>query len=215
MQRILVTGGAGFIGCNLCQLLVEAGRDVHCVDNFFTGSRANVLQLSEHPRFELMRHDVTFPLYLEVDKIYNLACPASPAHHQLDPVPTTKTSAHGAINMLGLAKRVRARVFQSSTSEVYGDPVVPRSSRATEAASIRSASARVLTKAIAEPKPCSPTTTASMPGNQGRPHLQHLRPAHAHQRRARAQQLHRLNPAGPLHYDLRRRIAGAQLLLRQ
>lgn len=154
MNRILVTGGAGFIGSHLCERLVEAGHDVLCVDNFFSGSRANVLPLIGHSRFELMRHDVTFPLYVEVEQIYNLACPASPAHYQFDPVQTTKTSVHGAINMLGLAKRVKARVFQASTSEVYGDPVVP--------ASTRSASAGVMTKAIAAPKPCSPPTTASM-----------------------------------------------------
>lgn len=122
MKRILVTGGAGFIGSHLCERLVEAGHDVLCVDNFFTGSRINVLPLSGHPRFELMRHDVTFPLHVEVDQIYNLACPASPVHYQFDPVQTIKTSVHGAINVLGLAKRVKARVFQASTSEVYGDP---------------------------------------------------------------------------------------------
>jgi UDP-glucuronate decarboxylase len=124
MRKILVTGGAGFIGSHLCELLVEAGHDVLCVDNFFTGSRANVLPLLGHPRFELMRHDVTFPLHVEVDQIYNLACPASPVHYQFDPVQTIKTSVHGAMNMLGLAKRLKARVFQASTSEVYGDPEV-------------------------------------------------------------------------------------------
>jgi UDP-glucuronate decarboxylase len=123
-QRILVTGGAGFLGSHLCDRLVAQGHDVLCVDNFFTGSKHNVEHLLDHPRFELMRHDVTFPLYVEVDQIYNLACPASPIHYQHDPVQTTKTSVHGAINMLGLAKRVRARIFQASTSEVYGDPSV-------------------------------------------------------------------------------------------
>ncbi|ROZ66367.1 UDP-glucuronic acid decarboxylase family protein [Ramlibacter sp. WS9] len=123
-QRILVTGGAGFLGSHLCDRLIERGHDVICVDNFFTGSKRNVEHLLDHPRFELMRHDVTFPLYVEVDQIYNLACPASPIHYQHDPVQTTKTSVHGAINMLGLAKRVRARIFQASTSEVYGDPSV-------------------------------------------------------------------------------------------
>ena len=120
--RVLVTGGAGFLGSHLCDRLIEAGYDVLCVDNFFTGRRANVAHLLDHPRFELMRHDVTFPLYVEVDQIYNLACPASPVHYQHDPVQTTKTSVHGAINMLGLAKRVRATILQASTSEVYGDP---------------------------------------------------------------------------------------------
>lgn len=122
--RILVTGGAGFIGSHLCERLLAAGHEVLCVDNFFTGRRANVAQLLADPRFELMRHDVTLPLYVEVDQIYNLACPASPVHYQFDPVQTTKTSVHGAINMLGLAKRVRATILQASTSEVYGDPQV-------------------------------------------------------------------------------------------
>ncbi|MDP3620169.1 MAG: SDR family oxidoreductase [Ramlibacter sp.] len=123
-KRILVTGGAGFLGSHLCDRLIARGDDVLCVDNFFTGTKRNVEHLLDHPRFELMRHDVTFPLYVEVDQIYNLACPASPIHYQHDPVQTTKTSVHGAINMLGLAKRVRARIFQASTSEVYGDPSV-------------------------------------------------------------------------------------------
>jgi UDP-glucuronate decarboxylase len=123
-RRILVTGGAGFLGSHLCDRLIGAGHEVICADNFFTGSRSNVAHLFGEHRFELLRHDVTFPLYVEVDEIYNLACPASPVHYQTDPVQTTKTSVHGAINMLGLAKRVRARVFQASTSEVYGDPQV-------------------------------------------------------------------------------------------
>ena len=123
-RRVLVTGGAGFIGSHLCEQLLDAGCDVLCADNFFTGSRRNIEHLLTHPRFELMRHDVTFPLYVEVDEIYNLACPASPIHYQRDPVQTTKTSVHGAINMLGLAKRVQAKILQASTSEVYGDPEV-------------------------------------------------------------------------------------------
>ena len=122
IKRILVTGGAGFLGSHLCERLLDEGNEVLCVDNFFTGRRSNVAHLLENPRFELMRHDVTFPLYVEVDEIYNLACPASPIHYQHDPVQTTKTSVHGAINMLGLAKRVGAKVLQASTSEVYGDP---------------------------------------------------------------------------------------------
>jgi UDP-glucuronate decarboxylase len=121
-KRILVTGGAGFLGSHLCEALLEQGHDVLCVDNFYTGTKRNIRHLLRHPRFELMRHDVTFPLYVEVDEIYNLACPASPVHYQSDPVQTTKTSVHGAINMLGLAKRVKARIMQASTSEVYGDP---------------------------------------------------------------------------------------------
>jgi UDP-glucuronate decarboxylase len=123
-QRVLVTGGAGFIGSHLCERLLDDGHDVLCVDNFFTGARGNVAKLLDHPRFELMRHDVTFPLYIEADQIYNLACPASPVHYQFDPVQTTKTSVHGAINMLGLAKRLRCKILQASTSEVYGDPEV-------------------------------------------------------------------------------------------
>lgn len=123
-KRVLVTGGAGFLGSHLCERLLAAGDQVLCVDNFFTGTRDNVGHLLQHPRFELMRHDITFPLYVEVDEIYNLACPASPVHYQFDPVQTTKTSVHGAINMLGLAKRVRAKILQASTSEIYGDPQV-------------------------------------------------------------------------------------------
>ena len=123
-KRILVTGGAGFLGSHLCERLLDEGHDVLCVDNFFTGTKDNIVHLLDNPHFELMRHDVTFPLYLEVDEIYNLACPASPIHYQHDPVQTTKTSVHGAINMLGLAKRVGAKIFQASTSEVYGDPEV-------------------------------------------------------------------------------------------
>ena len=123
-NRILVTGGAGFLGSHLCDRLLAEGHDVLCVDNFYTSTRRNITHLLEHPNFELMRHDVTFPLYVEVDRIYNLACPASPIHYQRDPVQTTKTSVHGAINMLGLAKRTGARILQSSTSEVYGDPDV-------------------------------------------------------------------------------------------
>ena len=123
-KRVLVTGGAGFIGSHLCARLIEAGNQVLCVDNFFTGTRANVGALLNHPDFELMRHDVTFPLFVEVDEIYNLACPASPVHYQFDPVQTTKTSVIGAVNMLGLAKRLRVPILQASTSEVYGDPAV-------------------------------------------------------------------------------------------
>lgn len=123
-KRILVTGGAGFLGSHLCERLVNQGQDVICADNFFTGTKDNIINLLDKPNFELMRHDVTFPLYVEVDEIYNLACPASPVHYQHDPVQTTKTSVHGAINMLGLAKRTGAKIFQASTSEVYGDPQI-------------------------------------------------------------------------------------------
>jgi UDP-glucuronate decarboxylase len=121
-RRTVVTGGAGFLGSHLCDRLLDAGHEVLCVDNFFTGGKENIAHLMDHPFFELIRHDVTFPLYVEADEIYNLACPASPIHYQHDPVQTTKTSVHGAINMLGLAKRLRARIFQASTSEIYGDP---------------------------------------------------------------------------------------------
>ena len=124
MKRILVTGGAGFLGSHLCERLLSDGHDVLCVDNFYTGRKANVAHLLENPLFEIMRHDICFPLYVEVDEIYNLACPASPIHYQFDPVQTTKTSVHGAINTLGLAKRVKAKIMQASTSEVYGDPEV-------------------------------------------------------------------------------------------
>jgi len=124
MKRILVTGGAGFLGSHLCEKLLDDNNEVLCVDNFYTGRRSNVKHLAANPMFEIMRHDVCFPLYVEVDEIYNLACPASPIHYQFDPVQTTKTSVHGAINMLGLAKRVKAKILQASTSEVYGDPVI-------------------------------------------------------------------------------------------
>ena len=123
-KRVLVTGGAGFLGSHLCDRLIADGNDVLCVDNYFTGGRHNIEHLLGNKRFELLRHDVTFPLYVEVDEIYNLACPASPVHYQHDPVQTTKTSVHGAINMLGLAKRLQCKILQASTSEVYGDPVV-------------------------------------------------------------------------------------------
>ena len=123
-QRVLVTGGAGFIGSHLCDELLQSGHEVLCVDNFYSSTRSNVEHLLKHPRFELIRHDVTFPLYVEVDEIYHLACPASPVHYQRDPVQTTKTAVHGSINMLGLAKRTKARILLTSTSEVYGDPEV-------------------------------------------------------------------------------------------
>ncbi|MCI5218404.1 MAG: SDR family oxidoreductase [Candidatus Electrothrix sp. LOE2] len=123
-KRILITGGAGFLGSHLCERLLADGHEVVCLDNYFTGTKQNIVHLLDNPYFEVIRHDVTFPLYIEVDEIYNLACPASPVHYQFDPVQTTKTSVHGAINMLGLAKRVKAKIFQASTSEVYGDPQI-------------------------------------------------------------------------------------------
>ncbi|PLX81367.1 MAG: NAD-dependent dehydratase, partial [Desulfuromonas sp.] len=124
IKRVLVTGGAGFLGSHLCERLLKDGHDVLCVDNFYTGRRANIAHLLDNPNFEMMRHDITFPLYVEVDEIYNLACPAAPIHYQFDPVATTKVSVHGSINMLGLAKRTKAKIFQASTSEVYGDPKI-------------------------------------------------------------------------------------------
>jgi len=124
MNKILVTGGAGFLGSHLCERLLNDGHDVLCLDNFFTGSKTNIIPFTGNPLFEMLRHDVTFPLYVEVDQIYNLACPASPVHYQFDPVQTTKTSVHGAINRLGLAKRLKARILQASPSEVYGDPEI-------------------------------------------------------------------------------------------
>ena len=124
MKKILITGGAGFLGSHLCDRLIDSGNDILCVDNFYTGSKQNIKHLMGNPHFEIIRHDITFPLYVEVDQIYNLACPASPIHYQLDPVQTTKTIVHGAINMLGLAKRLKARILQASTSEIYGDPEV-------------------------------------------------------------------------------------------
>jgi len=123
-KRVLITGGAGFLGSHLCERLLNDGHEVLCLDNFYTGTKENIIRLVDNPFFEMIRHDVTFPIYLEVDEIYNLACPASPIHYQFDPVQTTKTSVHGAINMLGLAKRVKAKIFQASTSEVYGDPEI-------------------------------------------------------------------------------------------
>ena len=123
-KRIMITGGAGFLGSHLCERLLDKGNTVICADNFFTGTKDNILHLLNNPQFEVIRHDITFPLYVEVDEIYNLACPASPIHYQYDPVQTTKTSVHGAINMLGLAKRTKAKILQASTSEVYGDPEV-------------------------------------------------------------------------------------------
>ena len=154
-KRVLVTGGAGFLGSHICERLIAQGHDVLCLDNFYTGTKDNIAHLLDNPYFELLRHDVTFPIYLEVDEIYNMACPASPIHYQRDPVQTTKTSVHGAINMLGLAKRVGARILQASTSEVYGDPKI------IAVASIPSGRAPAMTKASAAPKPCSSIITAN------------------------------------------------------
>ena len=153
-QRILVTGGSGFLGSHLCERLLAEGANVICVDNFFSGTRRNVEHLLDNSRFELIRHDVTFPFYFEVDQIYNLACPASPIHYQRDPVQTTKTSVHGAINMLGLAKRLRATILQASTSEVYGDPVFILRRRHIGVMSTLSARVPATMKASAAPRRC-------------------------------------------------------------
>jgi UDP-glucuronate decarboxylase len=187
MKRTLVTGGAGFLGSHLCDRLIADGHDVLCLDNFFTGSKRNVAHLLAHPYFELMRHDVTFPLYVEVERIFNLACPASPVHYQHDPVQTTKTSVHGAINMLGLAKRLKARILQASTSEVYGDPEVHPQVEGywgkVNPIGIRSCYA-----VLRLPPP-------ARPGHQGGAHLQYLRTAHASERRPRGEQLHHAGAA--------------------
>ena len=160
-RRVLVTGGAGFLGSHLCERLLAQGHDVLCVDNFFTGTKDNIAHLLGNPHFELMRHDVTFPLYVEVDEIYNLACPASPIHYQYDPVQTTKTSVHGAINMLGLAKRVKARSSRPRPARSTATPRCTRRPRTTGATSTRSARAPATTRASAAPRRCSSTTTAS------------------------------------------------------
>jgi UDP-glucuronate decarboxylase len=159
-MRILITGGAGFLGSHLCDKLLAQGHEIVCLDNLFTGSKANIAHLLGNPSFEFVRHDVIDPFKYEVDQIYNLACPASPPHYQYNPIKTTKTSVMGAINCLGLAKRVKARVFQASTSEVYGDPASTRSPRATGATSTPSAAARATTRASASPRRSSSTTTA-------------------------------------------------------
>ena len=160
-KRVLVTGGAGFLGSHLCERLLAEGHDVICVDNFFTGTKDNIAHLLPSPHFELIRHDVTFPLYVEVDEIYNLACPASPIHYQYDPVQTTKTSVHGAINMLGLAKRVQGEDPAGLDQRGLRRPAVHPQPRTTGATSIRSACAPATTKASAAPRRCSSTTTAS------------------------------------------------------
>ena len=191
-KLILVTGGAGFLGSHLCERLLDDGHDVICLDNFFTGRKHNIEHLLGHPRFELVRHDVTHPLYLEVDEIYNLACPASPVHYQYDPVQTTKTSVLGAINMLGLAKRVKCRIFQASTSEVYGDPTVHPQPEGYWG-NVNPIGPRAC---YDEGKRCAETLFFDYHRQHGRrhprrPHLQHLRPAHAPRRRPRGLQLHR------------------------
>ena len=197
-KRVLVTGGAGFLGSHLCERLLADGAAVVCVDNFFTGARRNIEHLLDHKHFEVIRHDVTFPLYVEVDEIYNLACPASPIHYQHDPVQTTKTSVHGAINMLGLAKRLRAKILQASTSEVYGDP--ERSSAAGGLLGARQPgrSALLLRRRQAlRGNIVLRLPSATQFADQGRADLQHLRPAHAPERRARGLELHCPGAARP------------------
>src|SRR5664279_963713 len=161
MKRILVTGGAGFIGSHLCERLLNLGNEVICLDNYFTGSKMNIIHLINNPYFELIRHDVTMPLFVETDEIYNLACPASPVHYQYNGIKTIKTSVMGAINMLGLAKRTKAKILQASTSEVYGDPSVHPQPEDYWAMSIRSARAHAMTRANAAPRRCSSIITAS------------------------------------------------------
>ncbi len=181
-KRMLVTGGAGFLGSHLCEQLLARGGDVVCVDNFFTGTKRNIAHLIGAKRFELMRHDVTFPLYVEVDEIYNLACPASPIHYQHDPVQTTKTSVHGAINMLGLAKRLRAKVLQASTSEVYGDPDVHPQPEEYWGHVNPIGTALLLRRGQALRRDAVLRLLAPAPAaHQGGAHLQHLRAAHAPQ----------------------------------
>src|SRR6266571_1264825 len=213
-KKLLITGGAGFLGSHLCERLIAAGHDVLCVDNFFTGGKANVEHLLKHPHFELMRHDVMFPLYVEVEEIYNLACPASPVHYQFDPVQTTKTSVHGAINMLGLAKRVKAKILQASTSEVYGDPEIHPQSEdywgRVNPVGMRSC--------YDEGKRCAETLFF----DYWRQHsvrikvaadLQHLWSTHASARWASHLELHRAGARGRGHHCLRRRAADPELLL--
>ena len=214
-NQVLVTGGAGFLGSHLCDRLIADGVTVLCLDNFFTGSRRNVTQLLGHPRFELIRHDVTFPIYLEVDEIYNLACAASPIHYQFDPVQTTKSSVHGAINMLGLAKRTRARILQASTSEVYGDPEV-HPQREDYWGRVNPIGPRAC---YDEGKRCAETLFF----DYYRQHrlqikvaqdLQHLRSTHAPQRRPRGVELHPPGIAQRTDHALWRRPPDALVLLR-
>ena len=161
-KRVLVTGGAGFLGSHLCERLLNNGHEVLCVDNFYTGRKTNIAHLLKNPNFELLRHDICFPLFVEVDEIYNLACPASPIHYQNDPVQTVKASVHGSINMLGLAKRIKAKIFQASTSEVYGEPAFIHSLRVTGGTSTPLVCDHAMTKESDAPKHYSLITTVSM-----------------------------------------------------
>ena len=204
--RVLVTGGAGFLGSFLCERLLQEGYDVLGVDNFFTGAKRNIVHLLENPFFELIRHDITFPLYVEVDEIYNLACPAAPVHYQSDPVATTKVNVHGAINMLGLAKRIKARILQASTSEVYGDPTVNPQPE-TYLGSVNPIGPRAC---YDEGKRCAETLffdyhRQHKVRDQGGPDLQHVRAAHAPERRPGGFQFYRPGAQGRAHHDIRKR----------
>ena len=213
-KRILVTGGAGFLGSHLIDRLLADGHEVLCVDNLFTGTKRNIDHLHNHSRFEFLRHDITFPLFVEVDEIYNLACPASPIHYQHDPVQTTKTSVHGAINMLGLAKRLKCRIFQASTSEVYGDPSVHPQTESYWG-NVNPIGPR---SCYDEGKRCAETLFFDYYrehglADQGRADLQHLWSAHASARRTRGVELHRPGAQGRADHPLWRRQPDAILLL--
>ena len=214
-KRILVTGGAGFLGSSLCEQLLAAGHDILCVDNFFTGTKENIAHLLDSPHFELLRHDVTFPLYVEVDEIYNFACPASPIHYQFDPVQTTKTSVHGAINMLGLCKRLKAKILQASTSEIYGDPTVHPQPEGywgnVNPIGLRSCydEGKLCRNAILWLPPAVQTA------HQGCAHLQHLRSPHACERRASSVEFYRAGVERQAHYVVRGWRSDAIVLLRR
>ena len=215
-KRIMVTGGSGFIGSHLTRRLLDEGNEILVVDNFYSSSRQNLIDLIGHPHFELMRHDVTFPLYVEVDEIYHLACPASPIFYQRDPVQTTKTCVHGSINMLGLAKRTGAKILLSSTSEVYGDPAT-HPQHESYWGNVNPVGPR---SCYDEGKRCAETLffdyyRQHATADQGRAHLQHLRAEHAAQRRSRGVQLHRPGAAGRAADRLRRRLADPLVLLRR
>ncbi len=215
-KRILVTGGAGFLGSHLIDRLLARGDEVVCVDNLFTGAKRNLYHLLGDPRFEFIRHDVTFPLYLEVDEIYNLACPASPIHYQHDPVQTTKTSVHGAINMLGLAKRLKCKILQASTSEVYGDPARASADRGLLGPRQPDRAAVVLRRGQAlRGDPVLRLPPPARPGDQGGAYLQHLRAAHASRRRPGGVELHHAGAEGRADHHLRRGRADPLVLLRR
>jgi UDP-glucuronate decarboxylase len=215
-KRVLVTGGAGFLGSHLCERLIRDGDDVLCVDNYFTGRKDNIAHLIGDPHFEAMRHDITFPLYVEVDEIYNLACPASPVHYQYDPVQTTKTSVIGAINMLGLAKRVGAKIMQASTSEVYGDPSVHPQTEDYRG-NVNPLGPRAC---YDEGKRCAETLffelfPSAQDAHQSGAHLQHVWAAHASERRPCGVELHRPGIAWRGHRIVRQRQSNKGVLLRR